>query len=55
MTTYFVWRRNDGYVGCSCYLPSGWIDSRGLAHSFELLGKFTEWSKGRRLHRSRVA
>ncbi len=33
---FFVWRRDDGYVGCTRYMPIS-------AAKFELLGQFKTW------------
>lgn len=43
-TIYYVWRRNDGYINSSCYMPKGHgqMDKKGA--SYELLGTFQEWT-----------
>lgn len=45
-TTYYVWRRlPDGHIGSTVYMPSGWIQpSDGTAITFDLIGKFHDWS-----------
>lgn len=43
--TYYVWKRNDGYVASTTYMPKDYITKSGNAVSFELLGKFPEWNE----------
>ncbi len=38
-TTYYVWRRSDGYVNASAYKPLNYLTS-----TFEILLETTEWS-----------
>lgn len=41
-TTYYVWRRNDGYVNATCYRPI-----EGPGHTFEILLVTTNWPEAR--------
>jgi hypothetical protein len=43
---YFVWRRNDGYIGCSNgRMPDGWRTTDGRDISFEKLRESEDWEK----------
>jgi hypothetical protein len=42
--TYYVFRRNDGYVSSTCGSPAkGWTGTNGKVTTFEQLGQFTDW------------
>ena len=41
---FFVWRRDDGYVGCTRYAPRDFVGSNGKKTSFEHIGVFKDWS-----------
>lgn len=43
MITYYVWKRSDGYVSCSCFMPSTLSGRDGVIRTFELLGEFEHW------------
>jgi len=45
MSKYYVWRRNDGYVGCTCYEPRGWKNLSGEETTFDVLGVFNQWDQ----------
>lgn len=40
-TTYFVWRRSDGYVACTAYMPR----DNPPKDSFELLCETQDWGE----------
>lgn len=40
-TTYFVWRRSDGYVSCTAYKPRDNVPK----DSFELLCRTQDWGE----------
>jgi hypothetical protein len=40
---YYVWIRNDGYIGVSRYSVCGWVGANGEVVSFRALGKFAVW------------
>lgn len=43
-TTYYVWRRNDGFVNSSANLmPNGFTGANGSVTTFEQLGHFDNW------------
>lgn len=41
-TVYYVWKRSDGYVGSTTYMPRDYTTKTGET-SFEHLGKFNSW------------
>lgn len=43
MINYYVWKRSDGYVSCSCFMPSTLNGRDGVIRTFELLGEFEHW------------
>jgi hypothetical protein len=46
--SYFVWRRNDGYIGSTVFMPTGWIQpGDGKDVTFDLLGEFDDWDGAR--------
>jgi hypothetical protein len=50
--TYFVWRRNDGYVSASCnFMPQGWRHPNGEV-TFEKLLETPCWGEAADMIRS---
>lgn len=58
MPKIVVWKRNDGYIGCSLYLPQDWLTGgtdeldeqgkrkgSGIPVTFEQLAEFPEWNR----------
>lgn len=43
MSNFYVWKRSDGYVGCSCYMPATLNGADGSVSTFELLKEFEYW------------
>ena len=43
-TEYVVWKRNDGVINVSCYIPRGLKTMAGEEISFVHLKTFPEWS-----------
>ena len=41
--TYFVWKRNDGHVASTCYMPRNFIGANKKETTFDLLGSFDDW------------
>ncbi len=40
---FYIWKRNDGYINCTTYMPEGWVGTDGSVTSFENLGFFTNF------------
>ena len=48
-TTYFIWRRNDGYIGATAgWMPNGWRNPF-CDVTFTKLGETTSWSETREI------
>jgi hypothetical protein len=41
--TYYVWRRSDGYVNATTYMPDDYTAMNGKRWTYELLLKTNEW------------
>lgn len=48
-TTYYVWRRSDGYVAASTYTPIDYVSASGTEWSYELLTETDDWPTARDL------
>ena len=57
LTTYYVWRRSDGYVDATTYPPGrAYTDSNGFLWSYDVLLTTTDWPEARsRIERERAA
>jgi hypothetical protein len=48
VNNYYVWKRNDGYVGATKYMPRGWRQADdGSEVTFQLIGSFVDWPDAR--------
>ena len=41
--SFVVWKRSDGHVDCSCYVPRDYKQANGEMTTYEVLKVFESW------------
>lgn len=45
---YYVWKRSDGNIGVSCFMPENFKSGSGESFTFEKLKETSDWNEASR-------